>query len=435
MAARGADRRPDRGRRSTGRCGDSPARDAVDWSRVDVWWGDERFLPAGHPDRNETQAREALLDALPLDPARVHPMPPSDGPDGDDPEAAAARYAARAGRRGPARARPRCRTSTCCCSASARTGTWPRSSRSTRSRTRPGPVSAVRGSPKPPPVRITLTLPAINTAEEVWLIAAGAGQGRRGGDGAGRRRAGAAAGGRRARRRTARSGCSTGRAASRGAARACAACAEPHRSPGRPRARGACQLRSPRRGRRCSASARIAAPSASLRRSFTYARWDLYGSARGRPGGFCRSWPAGRPQRGQSHVPARGASAAKQDLDACGRWRTSRSTSRRGAGSHALARAHRAGADPAAADCAATCHGCRSCRRRGSARKRRRRDEVAQQCARVRNRTLRGPSVTDRAQSLRLMRRCSGTSRLRASFSQRPRPTMQANQTMPTRTV
>src|SRR5258706_526698 len=36
------------------------------------------------------------------------------------------------------------------------------------------PVSAVRGSPKPPPVRITLTLPTINTAEEVWLVAAGA---------------------------------------------------------------------------------------------------------------------------------------------------------------------------------------------------------------------------------------------------------------------
>ncbi len=78
-----------------------PARDAVDWSRVDVWWGDERFLPAGDPDRNETQAREALLDTLPLTPARVHPMPPSDGPDGNDPEAAAARYAARAGPGGP----------------------------------------------------------------------------------------------------------------------------------------------------------------------------------------------------------------------------------------------------------------------------------------------------------------------------------------------
>jgi 6-phosphogluconolactonase len=38
------------------------------------------------------------------------------------------------------------------------------------------PVSAVRGSPKPPPNRITLTLPTINAAEEVWLIASGAGK-------------------------------------------------------------------------------------------------------------------------------------------------------------------------------------------------------------------------------------------------------------------
>jgi 6-phosphogluconolactonase len=145
----------------------------VEWSRVDFWWGDERFLPAGHPDRNETQARAALLDALPVNPDRVHPMPPSDGPDGDDPEAAAARYAANL-------------------AAAARPGTallphfdvvllgvgedghvasvFPEHPVAYETR----PVSAVRGSPKPPPVRITLTLPTINTAEEVWLIAAGA---------------------------------------------------------------------------------------------------------------------------------------------------------------------------------------------------------------------------------------------------------------------
>jgi 6-phosphogluconolactonase len=71
----------------------SPARDAVEWRSVHLWWGDERFLPAGHPDRNETQAREALLDALPLDPAKVHPMPASDGAFGDDVDAAAGGYA------------------------------------------------------------------------------------------------------------------------------------------------------------------------------------------------------------------------------------------------------------------------------------------------------------------------------------------------------
>jgi 6-phosphogluconolactonase len=68
---------------------DSPARGAVDWSRLDVWWGDERFLPSGDAERNETLARDALLDHVALDAARDRPIPPSDGADGDDPEAAA----------------------------------------------------------------------------------------------------------------------------------------------------------------------------------------------------------------------------------------------------------------------------------------------------------------------------------------------------------
>ncbi|WP_173861619.1 6-phosphogluconolactonase, partial [Streptomyces aureus] len=70
--------------------GSAPARDAIDWSRLDLWWGDERFLPEGDPERNVTQAREALLDRVPLDPARVHAMPASDGPYGSDVDAAAA---------------------------------------------------------------------------------------------------------------------------------------------------------------------------------------------------------------------------------------------------------------------------------------------------------------------------------------------------------
>jgi 6-phosphogluconolactonase len=154
---------------------EAPVRDAVDWSRVHFWWGDERFVPATSPDRNEKQAREALLDFIPVDQALVHAMPASDGPDGDDPEAAAERYAAEL-------------------AAAARPGTarlphfdvvllglgedgpvasvFPEHPVVYETR----PVSAVRGSPKPPPVRITLTLPALCTAEEVWLVAAGAGK-------------------------------------------------------------------------------------------------------------------------------------------------------------------------------------------------------------------------------------------------------------------
>jgi 6-phosphogluconolactonase len=150
-----------------------PARDAVEWAHVDVWWGDERFLPARHPDRNETQAREALLDALPLDPTRVHPMPPADGPDGDDPEAAAARYAAElaaAARPGTARL-PHFDLLLLGVGPDGHVASvFPEHPAAYETR----PVTAVRGSPKPPPTRLTLTLPAINTAEEVWLIVTGA---------------------------------------------------------------------------------------------------------------------------------------------------------------------------------------------------------------------------------------------------------------------
>ncbi|GII21699.1 6-phosphogluconolactonase [Planosporangium mesophilum] len=151
---------------------DSPARDAVDWPRVDVWWGDERFVPHDDPQRNERQAREALLDAVPLDPARVHPMPPSDGPDGPDPEAAAARYAeelARAAKPGTAPL-PHFDVLLLGVGEDGHVASvFPEHPVAYETR----PVAAVRGAPKPPPVRLTLTLPAINTAEEVWLIASG----------------------------------------------------------------------------------------------------------------------------------------------------------------------------------------------------------------------------------------------------------------------
>ena len=59
---------------------DSPARDAVDWRRLDVWWGDERFVPAGDPERNETQARAALLDHAAARPRPGAPdAPPATG--------------------------------------------------------------------------------------------------------------------------------------------------------------------------------------------------------------------------------------------------------------------------------------------------------------------------------------------------------------------
>jgi 6-phosphogluconolactonase len=46
---------------------------AIDWTKVEAYWGDERCVPPDDPDSNHRLVREALLDRVgPL--AAVHPM-------------------------------------------------------------------------------------------------------------------------------------------------------------------------------------------------------------------------------------------------------------------------------------------------------------------------------------------------------------------------
>ncbi|MEU7277862.1 6-phosphogluconolactonase [Streptomyces sp. NPDC045431] len=154
--------------------GSSPARDAIDWSRLDLWWGDERFLPEGDPDRNDTQARAALLDAVPLDPARVHTMPVAGGAYGSDADAAAAAYAeelaaaARPDDHGPV---PAFDVLLLGVGPDTHVASLFPEHPATRETERT--VVGVHGAPKPPPTRISLTFPAIRAAREVWLLAAG----------------------------------------------------------------------------------------------------------------------------------------------------------------------------------------------------------------------------------------------------------------------
>jgi 6-phosphogluconolactonase len=46
----------------------------LDWSRVHVFWGDERCVPPDHADSNYRMARETLLDHVPLPAENVHRM-------------------------------------------------------------------------------------------------------------------------------------------------------------------------------------------------------------------------------------------------------------------------------------------------------------------------------------------------------------------------
>jgi 6-phosphogluconolactonase len=150
---------------------ESPSRDTVDWSNVHFWWGDERFVPKGDPDRNELQAREALLDHLDVPAENIHAFAASDEVGSLD-EAVAA-YTVELARFSPDG------------------GQWPRFDITFLGvgpdghiaslfpnlagiRVTDAPVISVQNSPKPPPLRLSLTRPVINSSERVWLVLAGA---------------------------------------------------------------------------------------------------------------------------------------------------------------------------------------------------------------------------------------------------------------------
>lgn len=149
----------------------SPARDTIDWSRIHFWWGDERWVEKDSDDRNDTQARAALLDHLTVPAENVHAFPASD--EGLTLSEAVETYSAELARYAPDGAR------------------WPRfditflgvgpdghiaSLFPDRSgiRETEASVISVTDSPKPPPERLSLTRPVINGSDRVWLVLAGA---------------------------------------------------------------------------------------------------------------------------------------------------------------------------------------------------------------------------------------------------------------------
>ncbi|MEO6827774.1 MAG: 6-phosphogluconolactonase [Microbacteriaceae bacterium] len=148
----------------------SPARDTVDWSKVQFWWGDERWVPREDPDRNERQARQALLDQITIPEANIHAMPASD--DGMDLDAAAASYAQElAANASAGAATPRLDITFLGVGPDGHIASlFPELSGITQTQ---ASVIAVRDSPKPPSERISLTRPVLNSSTRIWLVLAG----------------------------------------------------------------------------------------------------------------------------------------------------------------------------------------------------------------------------------------------------------------------
>lgn len=55
----------------------SPLRESVDWTRVQVWWGDDRFVPADDPLSNVLPFEQILRGSVPIPAANLHPIPMS----------------------------------------------------------------------------------------------------------------------------------------------------------------------------------------------------------------------------------------------------------------------------------------------------------------------------------------------------------------------
>lgn len=144
---------------------DHPARDAVDWSKVHFWWGDERFLPAGDADRNDTQNDEAGLTVLTPNPERVHRVPGPDEVETAEESARLYEETLRAHGSGMFDI--------------VLLGVGPDGHIASLFPGHPaqldnsGIAVAVHDSPKPPPTRVSLTAECLSRSREVWFVVAG----------------------------------------------------------------------------------------------------------------------------------------------------------------------------------------------------------------------------------------------------------------------
>ena len=147
----------------------------IDWAKVHLFWGDDRYVPEADDERNDKQARGALLDHVDIPSSNVHTMPASDGEFGSDLAAAALAYEqVLAANAEPGQSVPNFDVHVLGMGPEGHINSLFPDTPAVRETTRM--VVAVEDSPKPPPQRITLTLPAIQRSREVWLMVSGAGK-------------------------------------------------------------------------------------------------------------------------------------------------------------------------------------------------------------------------------------------------------------------
>lgn len=134
----------------------------LDVYRLQLWWTDERFVPATDPDRNSLQAVTRLARTLEVNSATTHTMPAADGR--LDAHQCAAEYASELGE-------THFDVTLLGVGEDGHVGSIFPNHQSFEATSKT--VIGVTESPKAPAERITLTIPAINRTDELWFIANG----------------------------------------------------------------------------------------------------------------------------------------------------------------------------------------------------------------------------------------------------------------------
>jgi len=141
----------------------------VDWTGVHVWFSDERFVPSGHPERNDLTLL-ACADDLGLPVANIHSIP---GPDRSmDVASAAWQYAVELESWSPVDSPhevPLFRVSLLGIGPDGHVASLFPGDRTDES----AAVVAVVDAPKPPPQRVTFTRTTLRTCDQLWFVAFG----------------------------------------------------------------------------------------------------------------------------------------------------------------------------------------------------------------------------------------------------------------------
>ncbi len=144
-------------------------RDDFPWAETEFFWSDERAVSPDDADSNQRLARETLLAHGLAPDTRIHPMVRS-AEDAQDPERAAVAYEQRL-RELTGDDRPSLDAVLLGLGEDGHVASLFPGARSLREQARS--VIVVRDSPKPPPVRLTMTVPQINRSAAVHLLVVG----------------------------------------------------------------------------------------------------------------------------------------------------------------------------------------------------------------------------------------------------------------------